>query len=521
MIDSLILNLKPKFIRHLYSITLGIVIILYLVSRLSTLMQMPIFLDEAIHISFARYAQAMNGSINSGSSLGKWLSIQTYAVALRLFKDNLLFARLVPVFLGLLNVLIIFSISKSVLRKHRLVAAFSGSIIYIVLPFAFFFDRIALTQQFLTTQLACSILITNAVIKKPTIIRQILLGFIITSMPFFHFTGVFLLPIPFIIILFTRPQKYLVSNLKAIAVPYLMSVTPILVYIIFVFPLGESGKLIDTNNFNIYFQLVLTNIYEVAILLNSVLTSTLIIYLIIGSILLIKYTQSRSSKYRIFFYWAVIFFIILPYILFFRTWYPRYFLPLLVPFCLIVAEVTVFLFAYIFSCYKKYWKILFCFSLFLIFTATTFHSFLIIFYPKSYPSSDRIRTIYTTGWTSGYGLNDICKVISQSALRSKGRIRLLRFDRWDLPKEGFDILYSGPDIDRINLQPLNTDVNLNHIKNILSDGIPTYFLFNSSYPYEGDRELVSAIRKVFNVNEVAHFRKPDEQDGLRIWLLKN
>ena len=63
------------------------VLFLFLLTRLGTISTIPIFIDEAIHIECARDAVA--GDFAAGLEIGKWLSIQSLGLFLRVFFDNL------------------------------------------------------------------------------------------------------------------------------------------------------------------------------------------------------------------------------------------------------------------------------------------------------------------------------------------------------------------------------------------------------------------------------------------------
>ena len=121
--------------------------LLYPAMRPPQLMQTPGFIDEAIHVDFAKAPAAMCGDWRTGMNIGKWLSIQCHGMVFRFSSDTLRCARLVPVVLGLVTVCVIFATGRSGPERYRTVraAGWTGALLYIVEPYALFHDRQALT----------------------------------------------------------------------------------------------------------------------------------------------------------------------------------------------------------------------------------------------------------------------------------------------------------------------------------------------------------------------------------------
>lgn len=115
-------------------------ILAYGVTRLYGLLSFPIFVDEAIHIE-----RAVKGIIPEVFDRGKLLPVPVLMPFMALPVDELLVARLIVVVCGLLTLLAI------VWTAAQLFSFWTGwwsGLIYILLPFALFYNRLDLADDF-------------------------------------------------------------------------------------------------------------------------------------------------------------------------------------------------------------------------------------------------------------------------------------------------------------------------------------------------------------------------------------
>lgn len=131
-------------------IILGLLLALfYFLSRFINLTIIPVFADEAIYIRWAQVMRAESSLRFLPLSDGKqplfmWLVIPF----LKIFKDPLLAGRLVSVSAGFGTMIGVFLLSYLLFRKLNL--SFFTSIFYLISPFTFFFDRMALSDGLLS-----------------------------------------------------------------------------------------------------------------------------------------------------------------------------------------------------------------------------------------------------------------------------------------------------------------------------------------------------------------------------------
>lgn len=153
-------------------------IVLFLFFRLYSLNKVPVFVDEAIYV---RWSQVMRTEptlrflpLSDGKQpLYMWVTIP----ALKFISDPLIAGRIVSVFTGLGSLIGIATLS-ALLFSNPFVALFS-SLIYAIIPFTVFFDRMALADSMLAMFGIWSIIFAIKFAKTLSIEYAIYLGFAI------------------------------------------------------------------------------------------------------------------------------------------------------------------------------------------------------------------------------------------------------------------------------------------------------------------------------------------------------
>ena len=152
--------------------------VLFIAFRVFDLTRIPVFVDEAIYI---RWSQIMRNEpslrflpLSDGKQpLFMWATMPS----LKLFSDPLIAGRLVSVFAGLVS-LTGLAFLVAVTSGNLLLAA-TASLVYSVLPFAVFFDRLALADSLLAAFGIWSLALGALLTKKARLDLALLLGFAI------------------------------------------------------------------------------------------------------------------------------------------------------------------------------------------------------------------------------------------------------------------------------------------------------------------------------------------------------
>ena len=122
---------------------LGGAVALYLASRLASLTVVPAFIDESIHIAWAR--GLVGHPLLAEFSVGKWLPVELMRAASLLPLPPLVAARLAAVAAGLLAMLGCAAVARSLFTTRA--GALAG-LLYLALPFTLLYDRLALADVF-------------------------------------------------------------------------------------------------------------------------------------------------------------------------------------------------------------------------------------------------------------------------------------------------------------------------------------------------------------------------------------
>jgi len=203
------INLKNSLILLLISV-------IFLVSRIWNLNSMPVFGDEAIYIRWAQIIKSVDTlrfipQTDGKQPLFMWLN----AITLRFVSDPLLSGRYISVFSGLGSLIVLYLISNS----------FLPSLIYLFLPFTFFFDRLATADSLLSFFGIFSLYLSLKLAKYPRFDLSMLLGVILglawlTKSPAIYF--IVLSCLTFIV--------YDPKNLKKLYFPLLSAFIAFLIY---------------------------------------------------------------------------------------------------------------------------------------------------------------------------------------------------------------------------------------------------------------------------------------------------
>lgn len=143
-------KLKLKIKNNFSLILLGIFTTgAYFVTRLVNLTLIPVFVDEAIYIRWAQVMRAVESLRFLPLSDGKqplfmWLVVPF----LKIFSDPLVAGRFVSVLAGWGSMMGVFVLSFLLFRRKEI--SFFASALYLVSPFTFFFDRMALADGLLS-----------------------------------------------------------------------------------------------------------------------------------------------------------------------------------------------------------------------------------------------------------------------------------------------------------------------------------------------------------------------------------
>jgi len=214
----MIKNLNPKTIFWLIPL-----LVIYLFSRLQNLTQIPVFCDEAIYIRWAQLIKNVDSlrfiPLTDGKQpLFMWLN----SIDLKFISDPLVAGRLISVFAGAGTLIILFLFAVAF---FNLATAVVTAILYLTLPFTFFFDRMALADNLLSFFGLLSLFLAFLLAKYPRLDLSLILGFSLglawlTKSPAIYFVVLSLLTF----------LLYQFSNIKKIHLPLIAAFIAFIIY---------------------------------------------------------------------------------------------------------------------------------------------------------------------------------------------------------------------------------------------------------------------------------------------------
>lgn len=204
---------------------IGLFLALYFLTRVATLSVLPIFLDEAVHLQWAERLYS-EGRILRPIGAGRLLAVAAYGLALP-FEDRLFAARLLAVIAGA------FTLVGAMLIAHRLfgpLAARLAGFFYVVSPFALTYDRLALSDGFLSAFVTGLMVTTLAIIDEPASWRlRIRFGVLLALAVASKVSALlFLLAIPLGVLTLSRTKRAALSSMGKGALIGLIGAAPML-----------------------------------------------------------------------------------------------------------------------------------------------------------------------------------------------------------------------------------------------------------------------------------------------------
>src|SRR5258706_6976329 len=138
---------------------------LYFFLRLTNILHLPIFTDEAIYIRWSQIAkQDANWRFISLTDGKQPMFVWIAMIILKFIHNPLLAGRLVSVFAGALVTVGLFFLTLELFQKKWV--AFMASAIYVIFPFGLVYDRMALYESLVAASIVWGIYIEVLLAKK-------------------------------------------------------------------------------------------------------------------------------------------------------------------------------------------------------------------------------------------------------------------------------------------------------------------------------------------------------------------
>ena len=379
------------------------VIVVYFAIRLINLDLIPVFVDEAIYV---RWAQVMRNEptlrflpLSEGKQpLFMWILM----FILQLFSDPLVAGRVVSVAAGFVTLLGVAFLTWLV-TKSRL-ATLISSVFYIILPYTFFFDRMALVDSMLAAFAVWSIILGLLLVDTPRLDLSLLLGFVLGGALLTKSPSIFFILLQPVFLLSTKLNKQKI--IKIIGSWLVAGLVAFMFYNIM--RLGPNFHLINSRNQDYLFSFSEVLQHPLNPLTGNLKSTfawlgALFGWPVFALVFAAMFSKNRSLK--VIFLWSLL--PLLAQASVAKVYTPRYLLFAAVPLLVLAA-----------SSISKLVKSLPKAGLILLAVAmlwpaiTTFN---LLTQPANAALPQRMRHGYFQEWTAGYGQEDIAQYIKTKA----------------------------------------------------------------------------------------------------------
>lgn len=428
--------------------------ILYLTSRLYNLLNLPAFIDEAIHIRRARF------SLSSAIPTGKWLSIALVKMLIEVLPGNpLLTARLASVLCGSGTLIAVVLLGTRLYSKRE--GLIAGGL-YVVTPYLFFYDRLALTDGWMAMFGAYALLLSIVLVEGDSPWPSLLLMIALSAAILTKVSAAPLVLMPVAAVFTLKQRREWLAALARIA-PALFGVSLLLVALYLRdFGTGTiAGKIDQGQALADMFPLLRDNLTTVGEWVWMLATPPLAVVML-SAVLWAGLVSRRRQDWLLL---AVMVMSTGPILVRAATFYPRYFVFALLPLLLLTArwlsvlgtQISVWLTrqragtSRRLILYSSLTAILVVWPIALNATIATA--------PQKARLPHAVRVQYITGWSAGYGLQELADYLEEIAASEANGILVLRFPVAAHPYMGLELYLEDSEnlqIDTVRVPPLES-----------------------------------------------------------------
>lgn len=485
------------------ALTLVLLSIVYLLTRLINLKIIPIFTDEAIYSYWAQVA--LNDPANRFISLtdGKQpLFIWLAAISQYFIADPLIATRLVSVVAGLFSLIGIYLLTRSIFNFK---VAILASILYITLPFPLLYDRLGLYDSLLTMLGVWSTYLAIKMAKEPKLDLAIINGAVLglglitkSSMEFF------LILLPGSILFFNFQSKKRVNNiLKWLSLSFIaLTISQVFYHALRLSPYfyiisQKNLAFIRTTNEVISNPLLQfkSNFLTMLGWLASYMGWPLLIFFILGSCYFVY-----KRNYKVIYLMALVIVPFLAEAVYNKVLYPR-FLLFFFPYIIVIISLA---FERLYENFTRL-KLVIAIMFLLALVLPLYKSINLLYKPTSarLPDSDAFQFI--NGWPSGYGVNNVVNLLSEESkdadvnIGTEGTFGLLPY--------ALNIyFYNNPKVHIYSFWPVDSD-NLPKSIESMARKQKTYFVF-----YQNQNPISNTNLKLIN-----KYQKGNSNNYMRLY----
>jgi len=496
-----------KFVlKHWIEIILLLILIaLYFLLRLPNLTMQPIFADEAIYI---RWAQVMRAeptlrfiSLQDGKTpLFMWAMIPFF----KFFTDPLLAGRFLSVLSGFFTLLGVVALSRRVFNKK---VALWSALIYVVVPYTVFFDRMALVDSMLAAFTIWALYFAIWLLQKPRLDVAMILGYLLG--------GAWLTKTPAMLNLLALPATIVGVNFRRLTKGQLFKMFAVWGVAILIaqimynsLRLGPEFNQLSARNSDYIFSFselkgrpldpLLPHFHDVSDWFAKLISWPVTILIFFG----VGFTLKDKKKLG----WSMLAWTLVPMVIlmaFLKTFTARYLL-LCIPPLLILAGYGL---DSLLTKLKLPYKTAVVLALIVILPLPLWTSYLLVTNPEKVSLPHNERSGYFEDWTAGYGFPDIANFLKEQ--NQKGPIIVGTDGFFGTLPDGLYIY-----LDKANIPVVGSGATVSAQLRESAGQKPTYFVSNM----EKDGIIQRAqLLKVYP--KVPPLEKTKKQNAIKLYKL--
>jgi len=506
---------------------------LFLVSRLVVLQKMPIFIDETVHIGWARDIQ--QGQIAAGFSDGKWLSMILISLSLYLPGNALWLARFTAVMGGVATLAAIYLTGRELFSIKTTLLAI---LFYLMLPLALFYNRLALTDSIVAAFGAWVLYISVKTVRSARSGFSVVLAVLLISAMLAKLPGIIYIFIPPLAVLLLLPKNRwkfgvqrilpaILAGLATFSAVFLVqtahqqvsektqggNIGSVGQFAIDKLPIPYAERVVVTKIGSVG-QVAIDNIMLLADWLWTLLTPPITI---LTGLLLVWLLLKRPGR-PVWYLMSVLFTTLAPYILFARIWYPRYLSFALVPLVLLLAQFWSWIMAQISNHVSNPQKarIIAGGGLALLLIWPAIFNLNLLSRPDSISLPKIMAWQFQSGWPAGFGALEMANFLEAEAARTSPTPYLVRPYFWSHTNQGGLDFHLGED-NQLELVELgaNPPAELVELDAQLLAGRRVLLAIDTTHPESV--ELFDAIASRLEATMIWHYTKPGASAGLEVW----
>lgn len=480
-------------------------LLLYWATRLWGLLVLPTFLDEGIYLRrgllFSRgdwLVEITDGTVLHPRVLAAFLPFLTQSVDTLTF-----FGRWFSVAFDALALTCLFTITRKVFSER---AAICAAGFYLLFPFVFFYDRMALADGPLMTWYALAFWLSLRVADGGEQWRSAaLLGVVIGAAILTKLSGILYVAVPLLAIFGARDRALAIRQRQRWTLSY--AIAGAMVVPLFVLGAGQyqlQAKTADASNASDFLAHVVTNAGTLGEWAAGYAPG-LLLGLVVLALVLALGLRRTGVMWVAAVVWPLVFFVVIS-----RVWYPRYVLMAAIPLAVVVGGLCAQMWDRVGQWQgRRGLAALGLTAIIVYFNAIQFDYWIMADPPAApWPAIERWQ--YIADWPAGYGIPEAAQRLNELAAQSTNGINVVRMNKGSPVLEILDLYaWQNP---RIALYTANfAGDNPRPRLTSLAQQKPTYIIVDPP------REGIVFIANYPRAQKVAEFSKPGGESAILIY----